>query len=301
MNVLEPISYNIEEVRCQSFARGDKTFDICRFEDFMPEGAVFRRAHRHNYYMMLVTTAGRGSQLIDFRSFPVRPGRVFLMYPGMIHAWEADEGLEGYLIFFTAEFFSLRYNTNALLDFPFFNTSYGQPYVDVPEGEDWERMVQLSNWALRTYERNEADAQLHLRSYLNLILLDAQRYYPNQVAGAEAEKDHHGRTLVKTFEQLIDRHFRRVRSVSGYADMMRLTPNYLNTVCKSVTGRSAGELIRHRVMLEARRMLLHENKTVAEVGHALSFDDNAYFCRFFKKYEGLSPDRFRKQYLQSGA
>ncbi|MCB0635367.1 MAG: helix-turn-helix transcriptional regulator [Lewinella sp.] len=249
--------------------------------------------------MMLVTTAGGGSQLIDFHSVPVQPGRIFLMYPGMIHAWEEEEGVKGYLIFFTADFFSLRYNTNVLLDFPFFNSSYGRPYVDMPEGADFDRVRQLAEWALLVFNRSEADKELQLRSYLNLLLLEAQRYYVEEEA-EDSEQNHHGRRLVKHFEKLIDRHFHQIRSVSAYAKMLQLTPNYLNTVCKQVAGRSAGELIRHRVMLEARRMLVHEDKTVAEVGHALSFEDNAYFCRFFKKYEGQSPDRFRKHYLQAG-
>jgi AraC-like DNA-binding protein len=265
----------------------------------MPEGAVFRRAHRHNYYMMLVTTAGRGSQLIDFHSFPVQPGRVFLMYPGMIHAWEEEEGVKGYLIFFNADFFSLRYNTNVLLDFPFFSSSYVLPFVDIPAGPDFERVRQLAEWALEVYNRTDPEKEIYLRSYLNLLLLEAKRYY---IADEDAEvgQNNHGRRLVKNFERLIDRHYDQIRSVSAYARMLQLTPNYLNTVCKAVVGRSAGELIRHRVMLEARRMLLHEDKTVAEVGNALSFEDNAYFCRFFKKYEGQSPDKFRKQFLQSG-
>jgi len=56
------------------------------------------------------------------------------------------------------------------------------------------------------------------------------------------------------------------------------------------------ELIRERVMLEARRMLLHDVRTIAKIGHYLSFPDHSYFSRFFKKYESISPEKFRKKY-----
>lgn len=259
----------------------------------MPTNKLFRQAHRHNYYMVFLPTAGVGRQLIDFQSYPIQKGRVFLLYPGMIHAWEEEEDLEGYLIFFTADFFTLRYNTNSLLAFPFFGSSYGLPFVDFAEGEDWQRLNQLLEFMLVEHARGDEESVSSLRSYLNIVLQECRRAY--QVAEKEPEKDQHQQRLIKTFEQLIDRDYAKERQVRAYAAMLRLTPSYLNTVCKSVTGRSAGDLIRQRVMLEARRMLLHDDRTVSEVGHALNFADNAYFCRFFKKYEGVSPDKFRRQ------
>jgi len=57
---------------------------------------------------------------------------------------------------------------------------------------------------------------------------------------------------------------------------------------------SAGELIRNRVILEAKRLLINLNMTVAEIADSLNFKDNSYFARFFKKYTGSTPEEFRK-------
>ncbi|MEL6134415.1 MAG: helix-turn-helix domain-containing protein, partial [Bacteroidota bacterium] len=64
-------------------------------------------------------------------------------------------------------------------------------------------------------------------------------------------------------------------------------------------GKSAGNLIRERILLEIKRKLLHEDKTMAEISSELHFEDQAYFSRFFKRYTGQSPLAFRKQLWQN--
>jgi len=34
-----------------------------------------------------------------------------------------------------------------------------------------------------------------------------------------------------------------------------------------------------------------------EIAEKLNFEDQSYFVKFFKKYEGTTPDRFRKHYI----
>jgi len=60
---------------------------------------------------------------------------------------------------------------------------------------------------------------------------------------------------------------------------------------------SAGELIRDRIILEAKRLLVNAKMSVSEIAHELNFVDNSYFSRFFKKYAGVTPEVFRKQII----
>ncbi len=62
-------------------------------------------------------------------------------------------------------------------------------------------------------------------------------------------------------------------------------------------GKTAGEIIRDRVLLEAKRLLTNASLTVTEAAHNLNFQDNSYFNRFFKKYTGATPDEFRNNFL----
>jgi len=65
-----------------------------------------------------------------------------------------------------------------------------------------------------------------------------------------------------------------------------------------LTGRSAGELIRDRILLEAKRLLINARMSISEIAGELEFSDNSYFTKFFKKYEGVTPDAFKKQFVK---
>ena len=64
-----------------------------------------------------------------------------------------------------------------------------------------------------------------------------------------------------------------------------------------VLGRSAGDLIRERVVLEAKRLLINSDLLVSQIADLLNFDDNAYFSRYFRKYTGHTPESFRVNFL----
>ncbi|MBS1601630.1 MAG: AraC family transcriptional regulator, partial [Bacteroidetes bacterium] len=81
------------------------------------------------------------------------------------------------------------------------------------------------------------------------------------------------------------------------AELLFITPNHLNALCQELVGRPAGEVIRDRVLLEAKRLLTNAGMTATEIAYELNFQDNSYFNRFFKKYEGVTPDEFRKKYV----
>ena len=88
----------------------------------------------------------------------------------------------------------------------------------------------------------------------------------------------------REFENSVNRNFKSLRSVSDYAKQLHITANYLNAICQKRRGKSAGEIIRDRLMLEARRMLTHSRKFYqSEIAYQLNFDDNSYFGRFARK------------------
>jgi AraC family transcriptional activator of pobA len=105
--------------------------------------------------------------------------------------------------------------------------------------------------------------------------------------------------VLRNFQKLIDQHYKEKKLTKDYAAMLYITPNHLNALCKDVTGRSAGELIRDRVLLEAKRLLVNAKLTISQIATELQFMDNSYFSKFFKKYEGVTPEVFRKQHVKN--
>src|SRR5258707_14056302 len=76
--------------------------------------------------------------------------------------------------------------------------------------------------------------------------------------------------------------------------MLSFRPSLLIESFRLDTGLSAGELIRARLLLEAKRLLLHSEQTVAEIGYELGFEDPSYFSRFVRREIETSPLELRK-------
>ena len=76
--------------------------------------------------------------------------------------------------------------------------------------------------------------------------------------------------LLKSYQQLIEKHYRTIRLPKEYAELLYITPNHLNALCRDLLSKTAGELIRDRIVLE----LAHRNKIplVASMGGGYSAD-----------------------------
>jgi AraC family transcriptional regulator, transcriptional activator of pobA len=131
---------------------------------------------------------------------------------------------------------------------------------------------------------------------LMIILVRLSRVVPDTFKKGASK---HNVVLMRQFEKLIEQHFREKRLPKEYAEMMFVTPNHLNALSNDVAGKSAGELIRERILLEAKRLLANSDLMISQIAAILHFEDNAYFTRFFKKYLGTTPEGFRAAYIQS--
>jgi AraC-like DNA-binding protein len=86
--------------------------------------------------------------------------------------------------------------------------------------------------------------------------------------------------------------------VNKVASALNVSPQKLNAILKKTSGKSASELLTEQVLLEAKRYLLHTDKTVSEIAFALSFTDPSHFVKHFKKSAGETPQTFRSRHFQ---
>ena len=150
----------------------------------------------------------------------------------------------------------------------------------------------LARAMLREYHERGAEHVAALRSYLRLWLIEAQRIVRAQ---SPARWNDRGTELTNRFLVLVSENFRAVSGVADYAARLHVTPSHLNETVRRTLGRTAGQVIRQRVILEAKRMLRHSEQSVAEVAYHLNFEDPSYFARFFRKQTGVSPLSFRSR------
>jgi len=100
---------------------------------------------------------------------------------------------------------------------------------------------------------------------------------------------------LRQFRLLIETHYAHHWPVERYARQLGLSETSLNRLCRRLSGGTGFDLVQQRLALEARRRLMHLSGSVSGIASALGFKDAAYFCRFFRRHSGASPNEFRRR------
>jgi AraC-like DNA-binding protein len=252
-------------------------------------------AHRHSFYHLVLFTKGGGTHTIDFDQFKVKPYEIYFMIPGQVHSWHFEGEVDGYIINFSDTLFrSFLFNPNYLERFSFFSgiSQEGVCYLPV---QVHAKVTRLFEEILQESTGNRDTERDMIRLLLiQLFLTIESSCGVNNKKAIPQQKQ----LLLKNFRRLIDQHYLSIRLPKEYADLLYVTPNHLNALCQDLLAKTAGELIRDRILLEAKRLLTNADMTVTEIAYSLNFQDNSYFNRFFKKYVGVTPDEFRRQLRQ---
>jgi AraC-like DNA-binding protein len=244
--------------------------------------------HAHDFYLLLYITEGTGTHTVDLVTYELRPGSLFFLTPGQVHHWQLNADTRGYLVFFDTDFYLFRYPGSRLYEYPFFDHAH-PPVLYLPNDELEIRPLFERIYAeYAASQLNQADV---FRSYLHLGLELAARHYP----ALPAAETNLAQQQIRQFGTLLNQHYRTKRSVSDYAELLHLTANHLNALCRRVLNKTASALIHERVITEAQRLLSHSALSVAQVAYELGFEDASYFVRYFRKYAGTTPEVFRQQ------
>ncbi len=264
---------------------------VSRFGYYSQQHQHLHSAHRHTFYHLVFFTEGSGHQQIDFKKFDVKPGLIYFMIPGQVHSWNFETEPEGYIINFSGDYLSsLLLKPDYLNNFSFFS---GQPDLQVIELPDstQERASNILEDMLKEGQ-NEKPIKDDLVKTLLLQLFIVISRVTN--VEQQAKGNIYNQTLLKSFQHLIETNYATLRLPKQYATLLYITPNHLNALCNDFMGVSAGKLIRDRVILEAKRLLINVDLQVSAIAAQLNFSDQSYFIKFFKKHEGITPEKFRK-------
>jgi len=135
---------------------------------------------------------------------------------------------------------------------------------------------------------------LVLQSYLSLLLSKIFR-----LALEKSEKpftaDSRNAKYFSAFQRSVKQSYTPMKSINEYARELNITPVHLNRICQATVGKSALQAVHDFLFLEAEKYLKHTEYSISEIAYRLNFEDPAYFSRFFSKYAGESPKRFRER------
>jgi AraC family transcriptional regulator, transcriptional activator of pobA len=146
---------------------------------------------------------------------------------------------------------------------------------------------------MKDTQTNRFYAEDILRHLFSALIFEVGSIYQTQgnsytLSGSRKE------TVVHQFLRLVMKKFKEEKSVQAYADMLHITPKYLTTATREITGKSAGSLIDDMVIVEAKLLLNESGMPIAHIAESLNFSDQFVFSKFFKKHAGQNPSAFRR-------
>ena len=246
--------------------------------------------HRHDFYQIDWVERGAGHHIIDSVRYEVKPNTLFFLGPGQIHDFVLSDDTVGFTVQFSTDFFALHLQNNALNEIPIYalDKNIWALYLD---DEQAKRIMETFRAIDEEYFADQHGWENMIRSYLYILLMKASRMAE---PGGDLAPATRSLFLARRFKTLLESQFSSTQEVAQYARQLKVNERSLNEALRVASGTTAAKLIRERVILEAKRMLLHSEFSIAQVADRLSFEDSAYFSRCFKKHTGRSPIEFRQ-------
>ena len=248
--------------------------------------------HRHNYHEIFFFQKGGGTHTIDFNEVPVKPSSVHFISPGQVHLMNRSAESYGVIVLFSREFYYCNgSNREDLYTFPFLHNNTVLPVMEL-QRQDFA-VFEMILQQLKTETETNKNVEV-IRAYLQLILLKCKALFEVEKK-ITPSKD---QELFMQYRTLVEKHYRVERHPAFFASALCITEKKLNLVCKANAGISAGQYIRDRVLLEAKRLLHNADYSAKEIGYFLGFEDPSYFNRFFKANAGITAVAFRKGQIE---
>ena len=260
------------------------------FQNHLKEHRFIESLHRHDFYVLVLFTNGTGLHKIDFDTFDITKGSLFLMQPGQIHLWELSSDIDGYIVFFSKEIYNLHFRDKKIEEYLFFQSSKNKPELIL----NIDEMKQIRPYFELMVNENQEDQLQKKDKMLNLldcILVEILRIYNIESNHLTSTYNH----KLKEFEILLEQFYKTEKSPSFYADKMAITLKHLNRICKNILNITITELITRRVILESKRIMVDKNRNIAQIADELGYSNYSYFSKLFKKNVGMTPTEFINQ------
>jgi AraC-like DNA-binding protein len=204
---------------------------------------------------------------------------------------EVADNATGYVVSFAREFLEL-YQTNAP---ELFSTSLFNPFVSVPTikiGSDRiDIMKSIADEMLQEFSNYRDLRSEILKGFLKIFIIYLSRQSETEhVTGFWSRKT----DLANLFFSHLEKNFATKKLVKEYAEMLAVSPSYLNDTVKEISGHPASHHIQQRVVLEAKRKAVFNGYSMKEAAYDLGFYDPSHFSKYFKNSSGVNFTDFKR-------
>lgn len=135
---------------------------------------------------------------------------------------------------------------------------------------------------------------------IELLLNYCERFYQRQFI--TRKKSSH--QILERVETVLDDYFnsdslidKGLPSAQYIAGLLNVSPNFLGSLLKTLTGQSTQQHIHEKVIAKAKEKLSTTTLSVSEIAYELGFEYPQSFSKLFKTKTSLSPLEFRQSFI----
>lgn len=260
--------------------------------------AMLISPHRTDFYHIFFFKNCRPAHRVDFKAVQATPYSLLFIDKERVHHFDGNAAYDGAVLVFTDSFFCHSAgDAKVLYGSTLFSDIKGDCLLPLDENtfrDFWELSEAIRREML---EDDPATSPVIAKNLLHNLLLLAQREKQKQGQPLALQSPEYARTLL--FRELLEKNFRAEKTVLFYARRLAVTERRLGQATTSALGKLPKEMISERVMLEAKRLLVHGGCSVKETAFDLGFEEPTNFIKYFRKHAGLTPVEFRNQFVQA--
>ena len=249
------------------------------------EWTIQPHVHRDLNHIILIAEGG-GSMRADGDAVAFDAPCLLLVPAGIIHGFTWHRDSRGWVTTIADSYLQHLLNRDGDLQ-PMFRTPRAVPLPPGDLGEVEARIERLAQELAWAGPGQRAAVEALLLWLMVQALRRAALTEDGTIAGGRQAR------LVARLRERIEQRFRSREPVADHARALGVSETALRHACARVAGLSPAAMLDERALLEARRLLLYSNLSVAEVAYAIGFEDPAYFSRFFTRHAGRPPRDWR--------
>ena len=258
---------------------------------------VFRFPCRIDAFIIGVGTEGETSVSFNLHEFRLKKDSMFIFTPKNILQVNSQQYFKADVIAISPDFMR-RINIDIKNMMPLFLKFVENPTLALTPEESRSMRGMIAQ-----IERETRGPETHFSFDIVSGLIAATIYkvgdimYHYLAEHPEEQNNSHNRAeeYFKQFTHLLGEHFREERSVGFYARQLCITPKYLTTLIKRISGQSVSEWIDNYVIIEAKTLLKYSHMSIQEIAYYLNFPNQSFFGSYFKRNTGMSPSQYKAQ------
>ncbi|MFB6878304.1 helix-turn-helix transcriptional regulator [Streptomyces sp. NPDC056323] len=241
---------------------------------------------RPDFHHLLTLTGGTLSHTVDFTAYALDPGSWLWVRPGQVQQWGDLTHAEGTLILFRPDFLDPATTEGARLE------DTHAPILCRPLPDDVAALrLATGHLTAEFHALGRLPLEVHTAALRHLLAVLVLRLaHLTAPAGSPAPEPD---ATYLSFREAVEKDFTRTRRVEDYAEALGYSARTLSRATLATVGLGAKEFIDRRVVLEAKRLLAHSDRTAARIADHLGFSSATHFSKYFHQRTGQTPITFR--------